>query len=97
MGLSMPEIKKKSEPDQRLLDQNRLKEAFILEQNNENVIRILRYLEKDCGFTKADTVVSAATGGVDMASTTVNAAIRSVYVRLRRFMPKELVSKVENE
>lgn len=93
----MADIKKKSEPDQRLLEQNNLKEAFIQEQNNPNVVRILRYLEKDCGFTKTDTVISSATGGVDMASTTVNAAIRSVYVRLRRFMPKELVSKVENE
>lgn len=93
----MPKIEKPSAPAQRELDQTNLRDAFILEQNNVNVVRILRYLERDCGFSKSDTVVSSATGGVDMASTTVNAAIRSVYVRMRRFMPKELISKVENE
>lgn len=93
----MPKIEKPSAPDQRALDQNNLKDAFVLEQNNPNVIRILRYLEKDCGFTKSDVVIQATNGGVDMASTTVNAAIRSVYVRMRRFMPKELISKVESE
>ena len=43
----MPKIEKPSAPDQRALDQNNLKDAFVLEQNNPNVIRILRYLEKD--------------------------------------------------
>lgn len=89
-------MKPNTATDQRELDRQLLREAFISEQNNENVVRVLRHLEKTCGFSKTDTVVNGQTGEVNLASTAVNAGIRGVYVGLRRYMPKELISKVEN-
>ena len=93
----MAEVKKESAIEQRRVDEELLREAFAKEQNNPDFVRVLKHLEKVCGFSMPDTVVNGQTGEVNLASTAVNAAMRGVYLKLRKYMPKELISKVEIE
>jgi hypothetical protein len=77
---------------------NRVKDAFIKEQHNPNMILILKFLYSFCEYDSiTDVTKNSQTGEVSTITTLYNSTLRSVYARLRVFMPKALKLHVEFE
>ena len=57
---------------------------------------LLKHLHRDCGFIDTDSRMNGQTGEINPMAIVHNAAQRNVYVRLRRFIPKEFLLEIEH-
>lgn len=61
----------------------------------EDGILLLRFIRDECGFLLPSTIINPTTGEVNQKSTEYNDAKRDVYLRVRNYIPKKSLIKIE--
>jgi len=56
----------------------------------------LSYLHRDCGFIDTDSRWDPNTGDINAMAIVHNAAQRNVYVRIRKYIPRDCILEIEN-
>lgn len=58
-------------------------------------VEYLRYIRDICGFEESSINVNPLSGEISERNTLYSAARRSVYLELRKYIPKKLLTKIE--
>lgn len=74
---------------------NSLKSSFNAVAKTPDGRAVLRYLMRDCGYNKSAVVQDPTTFEINTVSTVWNEAKKDVYERLRNYIDKEELIKIE--
>lgn len=58
-------------------------------------IDYIRYIRDICGFEQTDISFNSISGEISPINSLYNSARRSVYLELRKYLPKKLLAKIE--
>lgn len=85
----------KDKVDSREKERNSLKSSFNAVAKTPDGRAVLRYLMRDCGYNKSAVVQDPTTFEINTVSTVWNEAKKDVYERLRNYIDKEELIKIE--
>lgn len=75
----------------------KLKRAFDTVAETPAGLMVLRYLMKDCGFGQTSLVMNPQSFEINTIGSIYNEARKDVYIRIRKFLNKENLQKIEYE
>lgn len=91
------ERQKKEALEQQKILEARLKRAFDAVASTVEGRIVLRHLSNICGFAQPKAAANMETRCIDPVTTTYNAAMENVYLKVRRLISKQYLKTIELE
>ena len=92
-GKTKPDTDEDSKPKSA---QEKLREVVTEVARTPAGKKLFRHLHGFCGFVESDSRRNPQTGEINPYAIVHNAAVRNVYLELRKHIPKEFIIEIEH-